>query len=100
MTTKEFIAKLTPENTELLGKMQVVKTPEDAYAIAKAEGVTDSFDAFTEEMTNFHDSVKELSEEDLDMVAGGMSEEAATAIVTVFGSASVTVTIATAASAI
>ena len=76
MTTKEFIAALTPEKTELIEKMQTAKTPEDAYAVAKAEGVTDGFDAFTAEMTNFHESLKELSEEDLDAVAGGMSGEA------------------------
>ena len=71
MTTKDFIAKLNPENAELVGKLEAVKTPEDAYAIAKETGVTDDFNTFTAEMTKVHESVKELSEDDLDMVAGG-----------------------------
>jgi hypothetical protein len=51
--------------------MQACKNPEEAYAVAKETGVTDSFDDFVAEMTKIYESVKDLSEDDLHMVAGG-----------------------------
>jgi hypothetical protein len=106
MTTQEFIAKLTPENVELISKMQAVKTPEEAYAVAKTEGVTDSFDQFVAGMTAFYNEVKDLSEDDLALVAGGLSgEEAAiissvTAVATTVGTFVAASVVTLAASAI
>jgi hypothetical protein len=71
MTTQDFIAKFTPENEGLVAKMQAVKTPEEAYAVARAEGLTDSFEDFVAGMTAFYAKLKDLSESDLEMVAGG-----------------------------
>jgi hypothetical protein len=72
MTTQEFITKLTPENEGLIAKMQAVKVPEEAYAVAQAEGVADSFEEFLAEMTRFYEAIKDLSDGDLDAVAGGV----------------------------
>jgi hypothetical protein len=71
MTTQEFIVKLTPENTDLFEKMKAVKAPEEAYAAAQAEGVTDSYDEFVAVMTKTYEAIKDLSEDDLESVAGG-----------------------------
>jgi hypothetical protein len=72
MTTQDFITKAAAESSPLAAKMQAVKAPEDAYAIAKEEGLTDSFEDFVAEMKKWYESLKDLSEGDLDMVAGGM----------------------------
>ena len=69
MTTKDFIAKL--EDADLVKKMEGAKTPEEAYAVAKAYGVTDSIKAFTEEMEALKEATGELSDDDLEAVAGG-----------------------------
>jgi pyruvate dehydrogenase complex dehydrogenase (E1) component len=71
MTTQDFIKKLTPDNNALTNKMEAAKTSEDAYGIAKAEGVTDSFDTFVSEMKKLNEAVKDLSDDDLANVAGG-----------------------------
>jgi hypothetical protein len=71
MTTQEFVNQLTSLGGEIVNKMQNCKTPEEAYAVAKETGVTDSFDDFVAEMTKIYESVKDLSEDDLEMVAGG-----------------------------
>jgi hypothetical protein len=102
MTTQEFIAKATPENTELTGKFKGINTPEDGYAMAKAEGVTDSFEDFVAVMTKTYEAIKDLSEDDLDMVAGGEDGDIDWAVLSVVTSISVTakvsmVTIASAA---
>ena len=77
MTTQEFIRKLVPENVDLLSRMQACKAPEEAYEVAKSVGLTDSFEEFTAEMTKFYESVKDLTEEDLANVAGGLTEKSA-----------------------
>jgi hypothetical protein len=71
MTTIDFIAKLTKENKELTSKMEACKAPEEAYKIAKGEGLTDSFEAFVADMKKLNEAVKNLSEDDLADVAGG-----------------------------
>ncbi|MDD4565935.1 MAG: hypothetical protein PHE79_10745 [Eubacteriales bacterium] len=69
----EFISKFNEE--EVIQKMQSVKSPEEAYAVAKDYGVTDSLEEFVEEMTRFKTAIDELSEEDLEAVAGGLSQK-------------------------
>jgi hypothetical protein len=71
MKTQEFINKLTAQGEETIAKMKDCKTPEEAYTVAKDAGVTDSFDDFVAVMTKVYESIKDLSEDDLDMVAGG-----------------------------
>ncbi len=93
MKTTEFIALLKP-GSDLVEKMDNAKSPEDAYAIAKAEGVTDDFDTFVEEMKKLREAVAELSDDDLEAVAGGAtSTEIVSAVSTTVAAA------ATAASA-
>ena len=70
MKTPDFI-KMAQNNEELCKKLQACKAPEEAYNIAKAEGVTDSLEEFTAEMTKSYDSVRDLNEDDLAKVAGG-----------------------------
>jgi hypothetical protein len=81
MTTQEFIVKMTSENEKLIAKLQTVKAPEEAYAVAQAEGLADSFEDFVAGMTKFHESIKDLSDSDIEMVAGGASSEEVSIIV-------------------
>ena len=91
MTTQEFIGKLVPENEGLINRMQACKAPEEAYEAARSEGLTDSFEDFTAEMTKLYESVKDLSEDDLAKVAGGLTEdEAATIVSTALSSVGIT----------
>jgi hypothetical protein len=83
MTTKEFIPLLN--NPELGETMSGAQSPQEAYDIAKANGLTDSFEEFVEEMTKLKETVGELSEADLESVAGGDAArdfEVVTAILT------------------
>jgi hypothetical protein len=92
MKTKEFISKFNEE--EVIQRMQSVKSPEEAYAVAKEYGVTDSLEVFVEEMTRYKAAIDELSEEDLDAVAGGLSQrekDALASLLKVSGSAVTTV---------
>ncbi len=73
MKTKEFISRFN--EVEVIQRMTSVKTPEEAYAVAQEYGVTDSLEEFVEEMTKFKTAIDELSEEDLEAVAGGLSPE-------------------------
>jgi hypothetical protein len=75
MTTKDFITKLMQGDKELAGKLEKCKAPEEAYKIAKAAGLTDGMDAFVAEMKKLNEAVKDLSEDDLADVAGGLGEE-------------------------
>ena len=81
MTTKDFVAKLNQDakenNNEILAKIQAAgQNPEAVYAIAKEIGVTDSFEDFRAEMQNWYEAmVKELSEEELAAIAGGVTAE-------------------------
>lgn len=71
MTVQEFIAKLDGSDDVLVQKMTDAKSPGDAYAIAKGYGVTASAEEFTAEMGKLKDAVGELSDDDLEAVAGG-----------------------------
>ena len=82
MKTQEFIGRLVQENGELVSKMQACKAPEEAYEVAKSAGLTDSFEEFTAEMTKVYESVKNLTEDDLAKVAGGMDASEIVSIVT------------------
>lgn len=92
MTTKDFITKLN--NADLVKKMSDAKSPKEAYDIAKANGLSDGYDAFVKEMEKLKADTGELSDDDLQAVAGGASTtEIVSAVSTTAGSA------ATAASA-
>jgi predicted ribosomally synthesized peptide with nif11-like leader len=71
MTLKEFRARLDGSDLALLQKLGACKTPDDAYAVAKAAGLTASKEDFVKEMLRFNLAVKELNENELDSVAGG-----------------------------
>lgn len=94
MTTKEFVAKLKRDakenHTEIFAKIRAAgKDPEAIYAVAKEVGVADSFEAFKVEMTAQYEAMsKELSEEELAAIAGGVTAEdvaAGIAIATIVG---------------
>ena len=74
MTTKEFVGLMRIDNSALLDKINVCKTPEEVWKVAKAEGLTDDLSTFTAEMTKIHNSVKDLKEEDLANVSGGLDD--------------------------
>ena len=70
MNMQEFL-QLLIENSELAQKMDGAANPDEAYAIAKEAGLTDSFEVFTDTMTKLYKAQSELSEEELDAVVGG-----------------------------
>lgn len=70
MNMQEFL-QLLSENSELAQKMDGAANPDEAYAIAKEAGLTDSFEVFTDTMTKVYKAQSELSEEELDAVVGG-----------------------------
>jgi hypothetical protein len=77
----DFVMKLTPDNKALTDKMRTCKTPEDAFIIAEAEGLTDSLEVFVSEMKRFQEAINDLSEDDLANVAGGATlSEVATVV--------------------
>ncbi len=82
MTTKEFVAKLNQDamenNTEIFAKIQAAgKDPEAVYAIAKEAGVSDNFEDFKAEMTAQYEAMsKDLSEDELAAIAGGITDMA------------------------
>ena len=87
MTTKEFAEKL---NQDILEKILAAgKNPEAVFAIAKEAGVTDSFEDFKAEMIAQYAAIsKELSEEELAPIAGGVTADdvaAGIAIATIIG---------------
>lgn len=80
MTTKEFVEKAAKDE-ELAKKMKACKKPEEAYEVAKEAGVTDDYDAFTKYMTELNEKLsQELSEDELENAAGGLSDSEAAAI--------------------
>lgn len=72
MKTKEFMEKLRNNDADLINKMKDCKTKEDVYEVAKAEGITDTFEVFCTEMTTLNKEERELSDEELEGVAGGV----------------------------
>ncbi|MGN0648815.1 MAG: Nif11-like leader peptide family RiPP precursor [Oscillospiraceae bacterium] len=74
MTTQEFIRKMA-EDKALANKMSECKSPEEAYETAKGAGLTDDIETFKAVMTAVNKKIKgELSDDELDNVAGGMSD--------------------------
>ena len=74
---KPYLTKLS-EDKELQAKMQDAKTPEDALAAAKEAGFEFDAQEFKDLMIMLTVSVKqakgeELTDEELDAVAGGMT---------------------------
>lgn len=73
MTAKEFVEEMV-KNEELTQKMADCKKPEEAYEIAKEAGVTDDYDAFVKYMTELNEQMsQELSDDELENAAGGLS---------------------------
>ncbi|MGN0648818.1 MAG: Nif11-like leader peptide family RiPP precursor [Oscillospiraceae bacterium] len=75
MTTQEFIKKMAEDET-LANKMSECKSPEEAYETAKEAGLTDDIEKFKTIMTAVNKQVKgELSDDELESVAGGADAE-------------------------
>lgn len=73
MTTPEFVKKIV-EDEELRSIMDAYKTPEEAYEAAKAHGLTDDKETFMTTMTAVRRHLSgELTDEELEEIAGGMS---------------------------
>ena len=76
MTTKEFIEKMSKDEA-IAKKMEGCKSPEEAHEVAKEAGLTDDIETFKTVMTTLNKQIKgELSDSELNEVAGGLSDEA------------------------
>ena len=85
MTTKELFEKAVTD-AEFAGKFQNVKTPEECYEVAKASGLTDSFEAFVEAAAKFKDAGEKLDAAEIDAVLGGGSDDTITTMTPVMSS--------------
>ena len=76
MTTKEFIENMLKDE-DIAKKMEGCKAPEEAYKVAKEAGLTDDIETFKAIMTAVNKRVSgEISDEELNRVAGGTYAEA------------------------
>ena len=73
MTTPEFMQKIVQDEA-LRSTMSAYKTPEEAYEAAKSHGLTDDKETFMATMTAAQKAISgELTDEELEEIAGGMS---------------------------
>ena len=72
MNTLEFV-KQTSADPAACEKMAACKSPEEAYAVAQAAGVTDSLEEFVAAMKEIQSQVSEVSEDDLEGLNAGIS---------------------------
>lgn len=72
MTTKGFIDKLKNDR-KLAEKMSNVSSADEAYRIAKDNGVTDNQKTFFQEMKMFRDEVSKITPEDMGTLVGNAS---------------------------
>ncbi|MGN0648821.1 MAG: Nif11-like leader peptide family RiPP precursor [Oscillospiraceae bacterium] len=80
MTTNEFIEKLAKDEA-LAKKMECCKCPDEAFAVAKEVGLTDDIESFKTVMTAVNKHINdELSDDELEIIAGGMSDTAVNVI--------------------
>ena len=85
---KKLLAKVE-QSPELQAKFAQIRDPEEAYKLAAS--IQDGFskEEFIAEMTKiYNEAVKDLSEEDIAKIAGGLSDVAKSAIATAISSAS------------
>ncbi len=68
MTVKEFF-ELTAEDEELVAKLQLCKSPEEAYALAKDKGVTDAMDEFVKYAEELNNRSKDMTPEEIESVS-------------------------------
>jgi len=92
MTTKEFIQYLN-ERPELCEKLASCTAPEEAYALAKAEGLTDSQEDFVAEMIRMKEALQ-ISEDDLANVSAAGVGTVASEISEISAGAAYTVAVA------
>ena len=87
MKTNELINKLR-NDSELAVKLANVCSLEEAYQIAKENGVTDDQETFCQEMKAFRDKVSKITEKDMGTLLGGSStSEVVSAVSTWTGAA-------------
>ncbi len=72
MTSKEFFKKMAEDST-LAGKMAAAKSPEECYALAKENGLTDSIEEFMATAKELNDACTKLDPSEIDAVVGGGS---------------------------
>ncbi|WP_347489114.1 Nif11-like leader peptide family RiPP precursor [Desulfoscipio sp. XC116] len=82
---KSFIEKLGKDEA-LQNKLKACKSPEEAFEVAKGAVDGLSFDEFTSTMKKLNESITknkgELSDDDLEQVAGGWSDDNTVTVVT------------------
>lgn len=77
MTTKEFMEKMV-QDEELRKAMSVYETSEEAYEAAKEHGLTDDKETFMAAAAAIQKHLSgELSDEELEAIAGGANEAVA-----------------------
>jgi|GEM_PF-4649715 len=75
ITPKELVDKIRAEKESDIGKkIAACKTSDEAYAVAKSAGMNGTKDEFVTNMVEYYKSMKELSDADLDKVAGGVQK--------------------------
>lgn len=88
MTVKEFYDSLAT-NADLEQKIKECKTPEDAYAVAKDAGLSESLEDFVKFSEELNAQYKEMSPEEIESVsAAGDTITTLTTTTTVTASAS------------
>jgi len=76
MTTKEFIQYIN-DRPELCEKLAACAAPDEVYAVAKAEGLTDSMEEFIAQVNQMKESMQ-MSDKDLDKVSAAGTTTVAT----------------------
>lgn len=80
MTLKETLSNA--ENAQMLQeKLQAAgKDPEKVYAILKEGGLSSTFEEFQKEVQEVRESMTKLSEDELAMVSGGLTDQQETSL--------------------
>ena len=87
MNTKDFIKKLN-NDLELAKRVAVAGSPDEAYAIAKKEGVKDDKDTFRNTMEAFRKEMHSVSPSEKEILVGNASTtEIVSAVSTCVGAA-------------
>ena len=71
MKAVQFVNELPKLDPKILSKFQRCKSPEEAYAVAKANGLDDTLKNFSAAMQKLNEKAAALNEDELDAVAGG-----------------------------
>ncbi len=100
MKAAQFVAGIPKLDPKILAKLQTSKSPEEAFAVAKANGLSDTLENFSSEMRKLNEKAAALNEEELDAVAGGAdTTEIVSAVSSTVGAATAAASAAASAAA-